>query len=264
MRLTRRGDGGAVAILVAVLATVLFGFAAIVVDLGYARTVNGDAQNTVDVAALAGAGTLADDGPSAIGLAYSAITASALANFGTTDADWAACAATPPSATWDKAPGPGRSDCILFNDNANNPSRLLVVLPPRHVDSFFGGLIGYGGIDVNASAQATIHEQDVPGCALCVTGPLDTSGAIQIDGGSSGGSSSAGTASRVRAGGSITVQDPGAITFEDSPTPARGPMYSTRPIIRPVTDPFAGSPMPSGEAGVPFPRPPRLPPRPTL
>jgi hypothetical protein len=29
-------------------------------------------------------------------------------------------------------------------------------------------------------------------------------------------------------------------------------MYSTRPIIRPVTDPFAGDPMPSGPGGVPL------------
>jgi hypothetical protein len=226
-----------VALLVAVLATVLFGFAAIVVDLGYARTVVGDAQNAVDAASLAGAGILADDSsPSAVNRAYAAITASAAANFGTTAADWDACSAATPSARW--VPAPGRTDCILFN-KANNPSKLQVVLPARHVDSFFGGLIGYGGTDVNVRAQATIRGDDVPGCALCVQELLDTSGEVSVDGGSSGGSSSADTG-HVGASGHITVQDPGAITFAQTPNPAKGPAYSPRPIIRPVTDPFAG------------------------
>jgi Putative Flp pilus-assembly TadE/G-like len=252
VRLDRRADGGAVALLVAVLATVLFGFAAIVVDLGYARNVKSDAQSAVDAASLAGASILArDSSPSAPFVDVTdAIKASALANFGTTGADWAACAATPPSAKWKR--GGSGTDCILFNNNANNPSKLQVVLPFRHVDSFFGGLVGYNGADISARAQATIREVKVPGCALCVQGPLDTSGDIAVDGGSTGGSSSA-INGRVRTGGSITVQDPGSITFETKPIPAGGRSYSpTPPLIRPVTDPFAGDPMPSGDPGSPL------------
>jgi hypothetical protein len=238
-----------VAILVAVLASVLFGFAAIVVDLGYARTVEGDAQSAVDAASLAGAGILADDSsPSAITRAYAAIKASAAANFGTTSSDWDACSAARPSARW--VPAPGGTDCILFNNNANNPSKLQVVLPARHVDSFFGGLFGYGGMDINVRAQATIRGDDVPGCALCVQELLDTSGDVSVDGGSTGGSSSADTG-HVGTGGHITVQDPGAITFAKTPDPAKGPMYSPRPIIRPVTDPFAGRPEPAGPGSFP-------------
>jgi hypothetical protein len=252
VHLDRRNDSGAVAILVAVLATVLFGFAAIVVDLGYARTVRSDAQSAVDAASLAGAGILArDPSPTApFTVALTAIKASAFENFGTTDADWAACSATRPSARWQQA-GSG-TDCILFNNNANNPSKLQVVLPAKHVDSFFGGLFGYSGTDITASAQATIREENVPGCALCVQGLLDTSGSVGIDGGSTGGSSSA-ISGRVGTGGRITVQVPGAITFETKPIPARGPSYSpTPPLILPVTDPFAGDPMPSGDPGSPL------------
>jgi Putative Flp pilus-assembly TadE/G-like len=260
VRLDRHADDGAVALLVAVLATVLFGFAAIVVDLGYARTVKSDAQSTVDAASLAGAGILSkDNSPSAITQAIDAIEASAKDNFGTTPADWIACSATPPTPKWVRgASGP---DCILFNNNANNPSKLQVVLPSKHVDSFFGGLLGYQGTDISARAQATIREEDVPGCALCVMGSLDTSGAVRVDGGTDGGSSSAGDDSHVRTGGSITVQAPGAITFASPPNPAGGASYSSPPIVpRPVADPFAGTghPMPIGPAATPpgaFPSP---------
>ena len=239
------------AILVAVLATVLFAFAAIVVDLGYARTVEGDAQNAVDASSLAGAGILSTDiSPSAFANANQAIKASALANFGTTPADWAACVAAPPGASWVRA-GSG-TNCIMFN-HAVNPTKVQVVLPSKHVDSFFGGLIGYSGMDINATAQATIREEDVPGCALCVLGTLDTSGPVDVRAGSPGGPVGSSSASDgvVRTGGSITVEDPGAITFENTPVPARGPAYSSRPIIRPVTDPFAGRPEPAGPGSFP-------------
>jgi len=255
VRLERGADGGAIAILVAILATVLFGFAAIVVDLGYARTVEGDAQNAVDASSLAAAGILADESsPSAPFVdADNAIRQLAANNFGTTDADWDACVATRPGASW--VQGGSGTDCIMFN-HAVNPTKVQVVLPSKHVDSFFGGLFGYHGIDVGARAQATIRQDDVPGCALCVTGSIDVSGPVTIDGGGTGGSSSAGDNSRVGTGGSVTVQEPGAITFTDTPSPAAGPAYSSRPIIRGVTDPFLGSTLPRGPgSGQPFPLP---------
>jgi Putative Flp pilus-assembly TadE/G-like len=255
VRLDGRADGGAVALLVAILSTVLFGFAAIVVDLGYARSVKSDAQSSVDAASLAGASILSkDSSPTApFVVAIKAIKELASENFGTTDADWAACAATPPTARWQR--GGSGTDCILFNNDAVNPSKVQVVLPAKHVDSFFGGLLGYHGVDISARAQATIHEEDVPGCALCVMHSLDTSGDVTVDGGSVGGSSSAGSG-QVRTGGSITVATPGRITFAAAPTPPGGLSYSSRPIIRPATDPFVGHPMPAdGGPTAPFPDP---------
>ena len=129
-----------------------------------------------------------------------------MANFGTTDADWASCSATPPTPKWTQ--GGSGTDCILFNNNANNPTKLQVVLPSKHVDSFFGGLVGYGGMDISARAQATIREDDVPGCALCVQGTLDTSGPVEVRPGSPrrpvAARQSAGSGV-VRTGGTITV-----------------------------------------------------------
>lgn len=252
VRLTRlTEESGAVAILVAALATVLFGLAAIVVDLGYARTIQSQAQSSVDAASLAGAGTLSTDSnpPLPFLPAIDAIKTSAQSNFGTAAGEWNACTATKPGATW--VQGGSGTDCILFN-RAFKPTKLQVVLPSRHVDSFFGGLFGYGGMDVSAQAQATIREEDLPGCALCVQGLLDTRGAVRVDSGGLGGSSSAGSG-RVRTGGSITVQSPGGITFAATPTPASGAQYSPSPRIRPVSDPFAGSPMPTGNPDSPLP-----------
>jgi hypothetical protein len=262
VRLNHRDDCGAIALLVAILAVVLFGFAAIVVDLGYARTVKSDAQSAVDAASLAGANIVANDSsPSAqtFADATSAIEDVAKENFGTSASDWAGCSATAPSPSWVRA-GSG-TDCILFNSNANNPSKLQVVLPSKHVDSFFGGLFGYQGADIGAVAQATIREGSIRDCALCVLGLLDTSGPVRVDdddpvGGP--GSSASAVSGRVGTGGSITVQDPGVITFANKPTPARGSSYSPNPpLLRPVNDPFAGQPMPADSSNFPDPSPTR-------
>ena len=60
MFLTRRlsGEHGAVAIVVALVMTSMLGFAALAVDMGYARQLKVQAQNSADFAALAGAGVL--------------------------------------------------------------------------------------------------------------------------------------------------------------------------------------------------------------
>ena len=59
-----RNDKGAVAVMTAVLAVLLFGMAALVVDLGIARDNRRQAQNTADAAALAAANALyAKDSP---------------------------------------------------------------------------------------------------------------------------------------------------------------------------------------------------------
>ena len=58
MLFARRTDEGAIAIVVAIFSLVAFGFAAVVVDLGYARTVKLRAQDAADSAALGGAAAL--------------------------------------------------------------------------------------------------------------------------------------------------------------------------------------------------------------
>ena len=59
----RTDETGAVAVLVAVLSLVLFGLAALVVDLGMARDTRRMAQNTADSAALAAGNVIYLTGP---------------------------------------------------------------------------------------------------------------------------------------------------------------------------------------------------------
>lgn len=56
-------EGGAVAIIFGICLTLLLGFAAVVVDLGFGRQLKAQAQNVADFAALAGAGVLVDGTP---------------------------------------------------------------------------------------------------------------------------------------------------------------------------------------------------------
>ncbi len=68
-------EEGAVLVVVAFSLSVLLGFSAFAVDLGYARQRKAQAQNSADFAALAGAGVLvAGTGPSAITAARSYVT----------------------------------------------------------------------------------------------------------------------------------------------------------------------------------------------
>ena len=65
----RRGadDSGAVAIIVALFSVVLFGFAALVVDIGHADDVHLQGQSAVDAASLAGVRVLANGGYGSLG-----------------------------------------------------------------------------------------------------------------------------------------------------------------------------------------------------
>lgn len=165
-RLTGADDRGAVAILVAVFSIVVFVFAALIVDLGFARSVRRDAQNAADASALAAANVLYPGGPTPdFAAAISSAKTYASANFGTTEGDWSAC-----STTEALAYQPAGTSCISF-DSATAPRNVRVVLPPRAVGSFFGGVVGYGGADVGAVAQAQVTRDSRPICAFCVLGP---------------------------------------------------------------------------------------------
>jgi Flp pilus assembly protein TadG len=160
----RDGERGAVAIIVAVFAVVMFGLASLVVDLGMARDTRREAQNAADASALAAVGALYANGPTpdfttAMGLARSY----ASANFGTGAADWAACNATSPLAY---APV---TSCISF-DSATAPTRVRVVIPSRWSPSAFGGVVGYDGLAISALADAKLDSTSIPVCAFCVLG----------------------------------------------------------------------------------------------
>lgn len=64
-----RDDSGAIAVIAAILITVLVGFAALAVDVGYLMTARRQLQTAADAAALAGCRVLADGGTQAAALA---------------------------------------------------------------------------------------------------------------------------------------------------------------------------------------------------
>jgi hypothetical protein len=234
-----------VAILVAILATVLFAFAAIVVDLGYARDLSSQAQDAADAAALAGVGELYDDPPGAPqfqravdsikGIAYKDALGSSYTN-AEADAAWTACQAASPGLGWTEGPSAeSGTPCILFNSNTT-PSMVRVVLPSVHADSFFGGLVGYGGMNVFATAKAQAFDTNVKDCSICISSSLVTHGSVVVDG---DGSLKARTGT-VQGAGSVTVSGGGDVGFVRRPSPRSGP-YSPDPIlIDDVEDPLAG------------------------
>ena len=239
MRVRGRDDRGAVAILVAVFALVMFGLAAIVVDLGMLRVTKADVLATADAAALAGAAELYDETvptPRFVE-AVEAVKDSAAGN-GTPREDWNTCTAPLPGPRWLQV-GSG-TNCILF-DSVTSPRRVQVVTPSRRVEAAFGGVLGYSGSDIGASAQAQARDRRMQDCSLCVDGPLTVDGGlVEVSG---DGSAIAGRGQVSGSGGSIVVTGEGGIgfeTFPPSPLPP-SPRYSPQPEQASPEDPFAGA-----------------------
>ncbi len=235
MRLRTLGtDDGAVAILVAVFATVMFGLAAIVVDLGQARMLRADSRSGADAAALAGAGAVADAGGTSDATLATTVKSSVLKNTGLSD--WvSSCPVTSLPAGWREATG-GGTRCIAVHDGASGPDRVRVTLPTRRSVAGFGAIFGFGGIEVTATTQAQVRRQDVPGCGLCVFGSVDAKGPVTV----TGGDSLAASSGKIKDSGFLRVDSPAVISFASQPDPPTGP-YSVDPVTSPLpTDPFAG------------------------
>lgn len=171
----RRDDHGAVAVLTAVLALMLFGIAALVVDLGIARDNRRQAQNTADAAALAAANALYASTPARLNrpgdfaAAVDAAKSYAAENFGTTGSEWSSCVAAEPLPF--VAPGTG-TNCISF-DAFLYPRNVLVVVPVRQQPTLFGGVLGYEGVSIGALAQARLDPGGASVCSFCVIGTSD-------------------------------------------------------------------------------------------
>ena len=258
VRARLRDDSGVIAVIVAVFAVVMFGLAALVVDLGLARETKREAQSAADAAALAGAGELYDDtGGLQAAEAIDAVKDVAAQNFGTTQADWSNCSATLESGWTTSAGGTSTgTSCIAFytppTDADGLPNELRVVVPGRDIEPLFGGIVGFTGEEVGASAQASAVSSQLPSCTLCVLGDLDVGdAAVTVTG---GGSLHAGFGVQVTSNGRITVQNGGGIAFTGNANPASGPQYTPGPPQtnsgQPVKDPFESRSMPS-TSGVP-------------
>ncbi len=142
-----RDEGGAVAVLTALLAVVLLSMAALVVDLGIARDSRRQAQNTADSAALAAANALYAtrapnlNQPGDFVAAVNAAKRYAAENYGTTEAEWRGCSTD--QALDYQNPGTW-TNCITF-DSFLYPRQVLIVVPVREQPVFFGGVVGYEG-----------------------------------------------------------------------------------------------------------------------
>lgn len=236
------GDGGAVAVVVVAFASVVFVFAAIIVDLGYARVVRRDAQNAADAAALAAANVLYSGTTPDFAAAVAAAETYAGRNFGTTDAAWTSCATSEPLTHQ-----PAGHPCISF-DSATAPANVRVVLPTRHVWSFFGGAVGYQGMDVTALAQAQVEHDPDPACAFCVLGVRQHelhNGNISVTGGDVwvNGSLQVGPNGAVGAsGGTVHVDE--SVDYPNRLTDPKVLQDDT------VQDPLSGLPVPPSDLGL--------------
>jgi hypothetical protein len=251
IRSPRRGDDGAVAVLVAVVTVaVVLPLLALVVDLGLTRTLSVRSRGASDAAALAAA---SHRPPSATDPLASAAMADAkalvAANLPAPDGGWAAAWAScvdPSPLPAGTAASPG--DCISF-DYALRQVRVTV--PGRAVPSVFAGVVGSSAPEASGTSTATWGDKISPAvgsCVLCVTDAY-VSGAqtVRVSGGDAG----AGTMS-VTFPGRLVVTG-GGVTFASSWT-SRGGSISPLPVKRVVQDYFAPG-LTALQASVPYGQP---------
>lgn len=233
-------DGGAVALLVALVSLILFTVCGLVIDLGQARVTRQHAQNAADAAALAAGNALylaGTETPDIAG-AVAAAKDNAARNYEVSDADWAGCT--------DSAPLPYRPDpttsCISL-DSATNPLVVRVVVPRRRVPAPFGALLGVDGVQVAALAETTLHPGGKSDCGLCIVGEgyhdLQNGEAV-VSGGN------------VAVNGDVNIQSQGLVSTDGTISVegvATGPLsgYDPDPLThqQPVEDPLGTVPLPS-------------------
>jgi hypothetical protein len=243
----RRREDGAVAVLTAILAPVVFiGLCALVVDLGLARDTRRQAQNAADASALAAGNVVyGSDGTLSITNAVNAAKAYAASNFGVTEADWVTCTeASPPRLSYYV----GTQECISF-DNATKPTTVRVKVPIRAVSTPFAGIWGVSSVPVSAVAQIQFDIGGLAKCGLCVigSGTHDLQvGNITVNGASV---TINGTLQANNANGSITVTGTGMGINLQGAVPGIG-SYSPAPLANqpPVVDPLASLAMPDYSA----------------
>jgi hypothetical protein len=195
---SRRDQSGAVAILVAVMATVLFVLAALVVDLGLARDTRRQVQNAADASSLAAANALYptsgvcsalnSDGtvtPPCYTDAIAAAKQYAAVNMGTSDADWSGC--VDEHRYWIPT---GSTPCISFADSDLDavkpvtPTEVRVFAPTRTLRTGLGVLAGKTQVQVYAGARAGLSPSTSYDCALCFLGSVDAGNAdVTVEGG---------------------------------------------------------------------------------
>ncbi|QNN53149.1 Tad domain-containing protein [Nocardioides mesophilus] len=239
----RRDEQGAVVLMVAAMTLLLFGIAALVVDLGQARVVRREAQAASDSSALAGAnalylgGTATPDITGAVGAAKSY----AAKNYRVTEADWSGCVDPSPLPYQ-----PTTTSCISL-DNPTAPSKMRVLAPVKTVHLAFAPLLGTNSVGISAVAEASMRLGGVADCGLCIVGEGYhdfQNGDAYISGGD------------VSINGSVNIQNNGLVATDGIISvegTASGPLdgYSPDPITgqEPIPDPLGSYPLPASPFG---------------
>lgn len=170
----RERDDGAIAIIVAVLALVLFGFGALVVDLGAARDQRRQAQAAADATSLAGAGFLLRSGTDAA--LVTQIKAYATTAYGVDAAEWAACR---DAAALPHRPDSATGDTCISYDSSLKTFRVRI--PTRVEPTFFAGALHLTNASVTAAAVATWKLTDTGDCVICVLSDYRSNGQADLD-----------------------------------------------------------------------------------
>jgi len=195
--LTRRGESGAVLLVVSMLLVVTMAMASIVVDLGEAREELAQSQVTADSAALAGAqdfSTLAF--PAGWSTVISDVETYGSENAAVSTSAWAGCS---DAGALTYTPDSSNHDTCISSNSSSAPTTLRVKLPGVTVPASFAKMFGDRSFSVNATAEAVLASGSAP-CSLCLLNGSGTGLALS--------SSSADVA--VTANGSATV-GPGII-----------------------------------------------------
>ncbi|MFL6106223.1 MAG: pilus assembly protein TadG-related protein [Marmoricola sp.] len=176
----RRDESGAIAVVFAISALILFVIAGLVVDLGLARDTRRDSQNAADASALAAANVLfPTSGSCTAGAAtppcytdaINAAQSFAAANYDVSSTEWASC--TDPNHYYVPA---GSTPCISFTDSSlittlpSVPSKIRVIIPVRNVKTTFGTLAGISTVPVRSFARASLASTGTLPCGVCVLG----------------------------------------------------------------------------------------------
>jgi Flp pilus assembly protein TadG len=253
MRRRRSGESGAIAIMVALLTCfVLFGIAALVVDLGLARDTKQASQIASDASALAAATALYPDntGVPNFPAAVTAAKTYAEKNFGVDPTtSWTNCSDDGAQTYQPDAASPVQNHCISFDD-ATQPTKVRVVMPQRTIPAGFGGVYGVSTYTISTDARAVVNSPVSGSCALCFLGDVNTNNSdftvaassIAVDGNITSGPNSVWTAGSILVAGTVNGQDPDAYS---------NPNYTPHPQqTAPFADPFASLTMPATPAAV--------------
>jgi hypothetical protein len=255
-RLTRRGaagEDGQVAIIVALMLTVMLGFGALVVDVGLNWAARTQLQSAADAAALAAAAELPGQPDEALAKVREYLDDNVSGLAGATagwesDGDAANGDVTcyrPPAAP--PPPGDPTHGCSV-GDTA-----IQVITPPLHPAYAFASILGRNSAEIKALAAAGAPPGPEAPCALCVLSP-DANPALLADGnvtlGVAGGGvvvdSDAGGAATTSGTAQVQVTAPGTIRavggVQSDPGSGFNPAVQTGGL--PVADPLSNLPRP--------------------